>query len=63
MYPRRMNMMSPHDKREKERVKRKEQLKHLIINRLKSKYSYGPDMEERNNIISTEVNLFIENEK
>jgi hypothetical protein len=63
MYPRRMNMMSPQDKREKERLKRKEQLKHLITNRLKSKYSYGPDMEERNSIITREVNLFIESEK
>lgn len=52
------------DKREKERIRRREQLKSLIINRFRTKYTYGAhDAQERDRIISNEVAEFIENEK
>jgi hypothetical protein len=64
MYPKKANHMSPVDKREKEKIQRREQLKNLIINKFKTKFVYGnSDNEERNRQITKEVNYFIENEK
>ena len=64
MYPKKVNSLSVQDKREKEKIQRREQLKNLIINRFRTKYTYGAkDAQQRDVIITREVSLFIDNEK
>lgn len=62
MYPKKI--VDPNVKREREKEHRKEQLKNLIVNKFRTKYALGlPNADERNQIISDEVNQFIESQK
>lgn len=63
MYPK-ATPSSVQDRRENEKLQRREQLKDLITKKFQSKYSLGmSDANERNDIIAKEVAYFIENEK
>lgn len=63
MYPK-SSPISVNDRREREKMQRREQLKDLIIKKFQSKYSIGvSDSAERNRLITKEVTHFIENEK
>jgi len=63
MYPKKVNNISSTEKRERDKLHRREQLKSLIINKFKSKYAIGTtNMEERNKIITKEVSNLIENQ-
>lgn len=64
MYPKKINSLNAQDKREKEKIQRREQLKNLIVNKFRSKYVYGaPNTSERDQIISDEVAKFIETQQ
>lgn len=64
MYPKKQSPLSSQAKRELEKSNRREQLKNLIVNKFRSKYSVGiADPQERDNIIMREVDKFMENEK
>ena len=63
MYPKRVESISLKDKRENEKVHRREQLKNLIVNKFKSKYAYtGLDIDSREKYIVKEVNILMENQ-
>ena len=64
MYPKKVESISSKDKRENEKIQRRDQLKNLIINKFKSKYAYtGSDIEARENYIVKEVDLLMQNKQ
>lgn len=64
MYPKKVESVSLKDKRENEKIQRREQLKNLIVNKFKSKYAYsGVDIEARENYILREVDSLMQNQQ
>lgn len=64
MYPKKVESVSLKDKRENEKIQRREQLKNLIVNKFKSKYAYsGADIEARENYILREVDSLMQNQQ
>lgn len=64
MYPKKVESVSLKDKRENEKIQRREQLKNLIVNKFKSKYAYSSaDIEARENYILREVDSLMQNQQ
>lgn len=64
MYPKKVESVSLKDKRENEKIQRREQLKNLIVNKFKSKYAYScADIEARENYILREVDSLMQNQQ
>ena len=63
-FLRNKNAVPSEEKKQRDKAHRREQLKKLIIDKFRTKYAYGvPSSDDRDKIITEEVNTFIQNEK